>query len=184
MRKFKMTMIGLIVMTAFIVAPVYAQSTSSNSGSENPMSTTSQSGSEQMSQTGSMAQSGQQSAIRVSQLMDKSVQDEQGNSVGKVSDVIINPQGKADYIVVSEGGGFLGGGKLKPIPWDKVEAQSISSNQRAITIAVSQDKLKNAPAFNKNEWQSFTQGNMDQKIRGYYGTSGSESGQSGEMMNH
>ncbi len=194
MNKIKMTLIGLLVMVTFVVAPVYAASdtaTDTGTSSQSMDQTGAGSSSDQMGagsssdQMGQMAQGSQQSAIRVSQLMDKSVQDEQGKDIGKVSDVVIGQDGKAEFIVLSQGGGFLGtggGGELKPIPWDKVQTQNIGQDQNAITVSVNQDQLQNAPSFSKNDWQSFTQGDMNQQVRGYYGSQGAQPSQQDQMM--
>jgi ribosomal 30S subunit maturation factor RimM len=46
-------------------------------------------------------------AFRASKLLGATVYNDQGNSVGKVNDVLFDPAGKADKMVISVGG-FLG----------------------------------------------------------------------------
>lgn len=144
MTKIKMTLMGLLVMMTFVVTPVI--------GAE-----------------GEQAMGGQEGHIRGSELMDKEVHDQQGNELGSVSDLVLSRQGEAEFLIVSEGGTLgIGGSDLTPIPWDQVEADKFSKEDEAITVQIDQQKFSEAPTFSDDEWETFTQGQMDQEVRGYY----------------
>lgn len=58
-----------------------------------------------------------------SKLMDKSVQDSQGEQLGSVEDLLLDEQNQISHVVVSSGG-FLGlGGRNVALPIDQIEMQ-------------------------------------------------------------
>ena len=157
--------IGLIAMLMLLVAPVYAgQDTDMEQGGAFAGETTGQ------------------DAILASSLMDYDVQDAQGNKVGSVSDIMIDQDGKVEYIVLSEGASFLGFGDtdLVPVPWNKVDTGHIGEDQDAVILSLSKEELENAPVFNADEWQAFLKGERQQEVRGYYGTEDDDDRQPGQ----
>jgi len=80
---------------------------------------------------------------------DKVVND-QGQSLGKVEDIVIDPEtGSIVYAVLSFGG-FLGiGDKYFAIPWGALRTQPGKEN---LVLSVDKERLKKAPGFDKNHW--------------------------------
>ncbi len=146
MTKIKMTLMGLLVMMTFVVTPVIGAE------AENAME-------------------GREGHIRGSELMDKEVHDQQGNELGSVNDLVISRDGEVEFLVVSEGDGVLGLGEeeLTPIPFDKVDLDAYTEEDDAITVKIDQQQFTEAPSFSDDQWETFTQGEMDQEVRGYYG---------------
>ncbi|MFO8112582.1 MAG: PRC-barrel domain-containing protein [Desulfosalsimonadaceae bacterium] len=171
MKKISITLIGLIAMLMLLAAPVYAEKTSAmNQGGEK--ATSSEKG--KMTSAGEMTR---QDAIQASSLMDREVQDAQGNNIGSVTDMMIGPDGNVAYIVLSQGDGILGLGEkdFMPVPWSKVNTGDIGKDQEALTLSLSKQELENAPAFTEEEWQAFLRGEKQQEVRGYYETQGARS---------
>lgn len=165
-KKISITTIGLIAMLMLLAAPMYAGKASAmEPGSEKAKA----------SEKGKMTTAGEMTrhdAIQASSLMDREVQDAQGNKIGSVADMMIGPDGNVEYIVLSEGAGFLGLGEKDrmPVPWSKVKIGDIGKDQEALTLSLNKEELENAPAFNEEEWQAFLQGEKQQEVRGFYGT--------------
>ncbi len=151
MTKIKMTLMGLLVMMTLVVTPVFGAE-----GEQGAMG-------EQEQQ--------QQGHIRGSELMDKEVHDQQGNELGSVNDLVISREGEIEFLVVSEGDGLLGLGEdeLTPIPFDKVDLDAFTEEDDAIVVQIDQQQFTEAPSFSDDQWETFTQGEMDQEVRGYYG---------------
>jgi sporulation protein YlmC with PRC-barrel domain len=160
MNNIKMTLIGMLVIMAFVVTPVYAQGVGDGTTGTQPG----------VGQQDRDLMGQQEGKIQASELMDKQVHDQQGNEIGNVSDLVSNQQGEVEFLVISEGTEFLGLGEedLIPIPWDMVQAQQFRPDDDAITIALDEQALRDAPTFTNDDWEAFTQGEMDQEVRGYY----------------
>ncbi len=176
-KKLSITLIGLIAMLMLLAAPLYAGEASAMEHKGEKAK-----GSERDGMTSAGEMTRQDDAILASSLMDWDVQDAQGNKIGSVADLMIGPDGKIEYIVLSEGIGFLGFGEtdLVPVPWSKVNTADISEDQDAVTLSLSKQELENAPAFNEEEWKAFLRGEKQQEVRGYYGTEDEDASPSGQ----
>lgn len=146
MKKFKITLIGMLAMVMFLAAPASAEMEADQMGRQ------------------------EQASIRVSELMDLTVHDQQGNEIGDVSDLVVSREGEVEFLIVSEGAQFLGLGEedLIPIPWDMVQADQFIPDEDIITVNVDEQTLREAPTFTDDQWEAFTRGDMDQQVRGYY----------------
>jgi len=116
-----------------------------------------------------VASSGPSSVVSLNDLMDYmvySVKDEQGEDLGYIEDIMINPQrGRIEYMILSFGG-FLGiGDKWFAIPLDATEVQM---EKQTIVLDVTPDLLKAAPGFDKDELPNTADANWDQEIRDYW----------------
>ena len=78
-------------------------------------------------------------SYKASTLQDLDVNDMQGETIGKIGDMLIDDQGTVSHVVVMEEGGLLGGGgQSYVIPWDQVQ---FDEQQRTASVNVSQDQL-------------------------------------------
>lgn len=91
--------------------------------------------------------------MRASELMGKNVRNQKGEDLGKVEDVLVNVNsGRVQYTVLSFGG-FMGmGDKLFAIP---LSAFDRSQQRDHLVLNVSEDRLKNAEGFDKNNWPNY-----------------------------
>ena len=98
-----------------------------------------------------MAQ-GQASSHRGSSLIGMQVRDNQGQQVGSVKDIVINPaSGQITHAIVSHSG--QGGAQtMTAVPWQTAQ-RMMSGNG----IVIDQAKLSSAPHFQSNEWPDMSQ---------------------------
>ena len=92
-----------------------------------------------------------------------------GENVGKIEDLMIEPErSRVSYAVLSFGG-FLGmGNKLFAVP---LQAMKLSREDKRFVLDVDKERLKNAPGFDKDQWPDFADPAYGQKLYSYYGIS-------------
>jgi sporulation protein YlmC with PRC-barrel domain len=80
----------------------------------------------------------------------KKVYNASGQSIGDLNDVVIDKEGKISALVVGVGG-FLGlGEKNVAVNWDQLK-QTGSISPSRIVLGMTEQDLRNAPAFVRNE---------------------------------
>ncbi len=80
---------------------------------------------------------------RASKVIGSSVVNEAGDTVGKIDEIIIGPDGKAPFVVLSVGG-FLGmGDKLIALPYEQMKADG----KKIMLPGATKDSLKALPEF-------------------------------------
>jgi len=101
-------------------------------------------------------------------LLGDKVVNPQGEHLGEIKELMIDPQtGHVGYAVLSFGG-FLGmGDKLFAIPFRALE---LNAGQKEFVLNVPKDKLKTAPGFDKSEWPKSTDRQWGTEIHTFYGT--------------
>lgn len=117
-----------------------------------------------------------------SDLIGTKVENPQGQNLGSVTDMVIDPQsGRVRYVVLSRGGVLGVGAKLYPVPWQSLQ---YSTTGDRFILNVNPDQFANAPNFPRESWPDLNTGDWPQRIQSYYqgqGLGGSE-GASSEMF--
>ena len=91
------------------------------------------------------------STKRVSELMGLNVQDAKGETVGEISDLMLDENGQVVYVALSIGG-FLGiGDKLYAIPFDALQ-YGHDGDDSVATLDVTPETFKNAQGFGQDQW--------------------------------
>jgi sporulation protein YlmC with PRC-barrel domain len=105
---------------------------------------------------------------RTSQIVGADVENAQGEDLGKIEDLVLDPQnGRVSYAVLSFGG-FLGlGEKYFAIPWNALQAKA--GEDDTMILNVDKEKLQNAPGFDRNNWPDTTNRQWGEEIHAYYG---------------
>ncbi|HWG97262.1 MAG TPA: small metal-binding protein SmbP [Nitrospira sp.] len=88
---------------------------------------------------------------KATNLIGKQVTNLEGKNLGEIKDLVINWRsgGYIEYAVLSFGG-FLGlGDKYFAVPW---EVMVLSRDKEQFILNVKEERLKNAPGFDKNNW--------------------------------
>lgn len=95
-----------------------------------------------------------------------SVVNPQGEDLGRVEDLMIDPgAGKIEYAVLSFGG-FLGlGDKYFAIPFTQLRADR--ENKRMV-LNVDKERLEAAPGFDKDNWPDFADQSFRTTVDSYY----------------
>lgn len=117
----------------------------------------------------------QPNQLMASELMDANVYGSEGNSVGDISDVILDPSGQIQAVVLGVGG-FLGiGAKTVAVPYRALQISAITpgagsgtgrqnwNTLNRITLSVSRADLEKAPSFDSS--RSATTGMLSPSAR-------------------
>lgn len=151
MKKFSLFMLLLLMVGFFVAVPVFA---AGNEYSASPM------------------KSGEFQAFHVNDLVGKTVKNSAGDELGKVEDMVIGKNGRADFVILSRGGTLGVGAKYIPIPFQTFMSSSTNLarvNTDADLIAnLDKAKLDSAPAFTDNTYGLSTTDSHKQ-ICSYYG---------------
>jgi len=105
--------------------------------------------------------------LSASTLAGNRVENQAGESLGKIEDLMIDLNvGRVAYAVLSFGG-FLGvGGKLFAVPW---YALKVDIERSVFILEVDKEILTNAPGFDKENWPDMTNASWALGIHKYYG---------------
>ena len=109
--------------------------------------------------------------FRASQLIDAAVENPQGEELGEIEDVVIDPVDGSVAYAVLEAGGFLGvGEKYYAIPWRALQAKVDNDGEMdAFILDVDKERLQNAMGFDKNNWPNMADPQWGEAVHAYYG---------------
>lgn len=94
-------------------------------------------------------QSGHTTAIRAKTVIGSKVRDTQGDTIGKVEDIVLDKTNNSIMFAVVGFGGVLGvGEKFHPIPWSALD---YNPSEEAYVVNYSKDQLTAAPAATIDE---------------------------------
>lgn len=95
-----------------------------------------------------------------------SVKNTEGKDIGEIKALVINiNDGKVAYAVLSFGG-FMGfGEKLFAIPLDRF---TFNTAEEEFILNVSQDRLENAPGFDKDNWPQYSDDEFTREVHSHY----------------
>ncbi len=111
--------------------------------------TESATGKDKMGKTQGRMAKAEEMPSRASKIIGMTVEDAQGERLGKVEDLMIDPKSdRVIFAVVSYGGTLGMGGKYTAVPLSLMS----EGNQDRLVLNVSKDKLASAPTFEKNQW--------------------------------
>ena len=121
---------------------------------------------------------------RARDLTGLTVYNSSNEDLGKIEDVVIDPDaGRIRYAVLSFGGWLGMGDKYFAIPWQRLsfiskgETRFGTEKEDHVVLNVSKETLKNAPGFNKDNWPNFADQNWRQIIEKHYATQRQASGE-------
>lgn len=105
--------------------------------------------------------------VPASKIIGEAVVNRQGESVGKIDELVIDARKNRIAYAVLSFGGFLGmGNKLFAMPW---EAFEFSTTENKLILNVEKEKLKEAPGFEKGDaWPDFSDKMWGESIYNYY----------------
>ncbi|MGE0757597.1 MAG: PRC-barrel domain-containing protein [Pirellulaceae bacterium] len=108
---------------------------------------------------------------RASELMGMSVQNEAGQDLGEIEDLVIDVKsGQVRYVALSFGG-FLGlGDKLFAVPMSALKLRHKGDSSHFV-LNVNQERLKTAPGFNEDQWPDFGNPEFGAQVDKFYNTS-------------
>jgi sporulation protein YlmC with PRC-barrel domain len=91
-----------------------------------------------------------------------------GETAGKVKDIMLDVRsGRIAYVVMSSGG-FLGiGDKLFAIPWS---ALTLDTDRSCFVLNVDVQRIKDAPGFDQDQWPTMADPGWAASVHEYYGS--------------
>lgn len=106
------------------------------------------------------------SPVKASSIIGTNVVNPNGDNLGDIKEVVIDPRtGRVAYSVVSFGG-FLGmGEKLFAIPFSSFKYNATSNDY---VLDVSKERLKEAPGFDADHWPSMADEKWNRDVYKYY----------------
>jgi sporulation protein YlmC with PRC-barrel domain len=107
------------------------------------------------------------SVISASDITGTKVRNLEGESIGRIEELVLDAdQGTIRYAVLSFGG-FLGiGDKLFAVPWKSLQ---YSDAEEMFILDANKERLKNAPGFDKEHWPNLSDTKYGTTVHDYYG---------------
>jgi len=104
--------------------------------------------------------------VKATSIIGTNVFNPNGDSLGEVKEVVIDPNsGRVAYVVVSFGGFLTMGEKLFAIPFSSFK-YNIEKNEYILDIP--KERLEKAPGFDANQWPSMANEKWNREIYKYY----------------
>ncbi len=105
-------------------------------------------------------------------LMGNDVYNRQDEDLGDIKEIMLDvAAGRISHAVLSYGGLLGMGEKLFAVPWS---ALTLDTENKRFTLDVSQERLENAPGFDKDNWPDMSDQAWARDIHTYYGTTTAE----------
>lgn len=106
------------------------------------------------------------SPVRASMMIGTDVVNAQGENLGDVKEVVIDPHtGKVAYAVVSFGGFLSMGEKLFAIPFS---AFTYDVRNNEYVLAIDKKQLETAPGFDNEHWPTMSDEKWNRDVYKYY----------------
>jgi sporulation protein YlmC with PRC-barrel domain len=109
------------------------------------------------------------SPVKASSILGTKVFNPQGDSLGDIKEIVIDPHvGRVAYVVVSFGGFLSMGQKLFAIPFSAFE-YNVAKNEYVLDVP--KERLEKAPGFDSDHWPSMSDEQWNRDVYKYYGRS-------------
>jgi len=109
-----------------------------------------------------------ETVFRASKIKGMEVRNDNNEHLGSIDDLVIDvTKGHVKYFALSYGSWFTGGNKLFAVPLGSCTLTH-DNNKTFLTVHASQETLKNAPGFEKNNWPDSADPNWTKTVDTYY----------------
>ena len=102
--------------------------------------------------------------LRSSQMLGMAIQDNRGESIGKVVDFVGDNMGNSQFAVVSLGSD----GRNIVVPFHALHFQAGAKGSNFASLRIAPGQLKNAPSFTGNEWPNFMDSKYTNQVSQFY----------------
>lgn len=96
------------------------------------------------------------------QLLDAKVVNRQGEELGEIEELVLNPDGSMRYVILARGGVLDIGEDLVAVPWDRTQLQIEDDH---VVMALSKAQLATAPTFERKAWPDMHSEAWNAKVR-------------------
>ncbi len=108
------------------------------------------------------------------------VENPQGNNLGSVTDLMIDPRtGRVACLILARGRVLAAGMKLYPVPWQAVNYNR--TNDRFV-LDISEQRLNGAPQFPRDNWPDLASSAWQERVSSFYEGQGRGTGGSRGMV--
>ncbi len=112
----------------------------------------------------SLGSAWRQKPLRADEIIGKNFTDAQGETIGEIEDLAIDPQiGRVVYVVVSTGGTLGMGEKYHAVPWT-----ALHEHGKTFSINLTKENFENSPTFEKSNWPNWNDVSWNQGIYSHY----------------
>jgi len=115
----------------------------------------------------------------ISQVMDANVKDLQGDNLGKIKDVLLDPaSGRAKFAIIQLSGDVGPKGVYAPVPWTllKPTITTTTGEPKSFVLNVDKDKFAGAQKFYLSHWPDSNEAMWAPDVYAYYGLNSADSG--------
>lgn len=115
---------------------------------------------------------------KVSALRKAEVLNQANEKIASVTDLILSPDGKVHYAVLSVGGVVGIGAKYTAIPFEKLDVRHVNGKW-AVNLPMTKEGLEKAPMFETDTYKEIINPQWVARVREFYATHGSTTGARG-----
>jgi sporulation protein YlmC with PRC-barrel domain len=109
-----------------------------------------------------------ETVFRASKIKGMDVRNNANEHLGSIDEIVLDvTKGHVEYLALSFGSVFTGGNKLFAVPLSSCTLNH-ANDKTFITLHVSQDQLRNAPGFDKNNWPDMADPNWKKENDAFY----------------
>lgn len=106
--------------------------------------------------------------LSASTLNDDDVYNLLGQKLGSIKEIMLDINtGRVCYVVLSFGGFLSMGEKLFAVPWS---ALTVDTENKRFLMDTNEERLKEAPGFDSDNWPNMADATWEKKVHSYYGT--------------
>ena len=105
-------------------------------------------------------------------LLHLQVNSPEGDELGKLEDIVVQPGGRTSYAVVSFGGWLGMGDKLFAMPWSLLRAvepeATVEDGERSLVLLLNKERLRTAPGFESKSWPTMAGPDWTKDVDAFY----------------
>ncbi len=106
--------------------------------------------------------------LSASTLSSDDVYNPKGEKLGSIKELMLEIEsGRVCYAVLSFGGFLSLGEKLFAVPWS---ALKVDTENKRLIMDTDEERLKNAPGFDSDNWPNMADSTWEKSVHAYYGT--------------
>jgi sporulation protein YlmC with PRC-barrel domain len=106
--------------------------------------------------------------LSASTLDDDDIYNLNGQKLGSIKEIMLDINtGRVCYVVLSFGGFLSMGEKLFAVPWS---ALTVDTENKRFLMDTDEERLKEAPGFDTDNWPNMADPTWEKKVHSYYGT--------------
>lgn len=106
--------------------------------------------------------------LSASTLSSDDVYNPKGEKLGSIKELMLDIEsGRVCYAVLSFGGFLSLGEKLFAVPWS---ALKVDTENKRLIMDTDEERLKNAPGFDSDNWPNMADSTWEKNVHAYYGT--------------